>query len=85
MYEILTREFVVRFLVASLIVHYAVLMVWFLAFVFAKGWIRRLHGRWFNLSEATFDAIHYGGMAAYKVGILLFVLSPLVAVWWVGR
>jgi len=82
--DILTLEFLRSFLLHCLIVNYVVLLIWFAAIVFAKNWIRRLHGRWFNLSEATFDAIHYGGMAAYKVGVLLFVLAPLVAVWWMG-
>lgn len=34
----------------------------------------RLQGRWFRLSVETFDAIHYAGMAAYKLAILL--LNP---------
>ena len=38
-----------------------------------------MHGRWFKLSAETFDAIHYSGMAVYKIGILLFNLVPLVA------
>lgn len=68
-----------RFLLWSLAVNYAVLLTWFLAFVFAKGWMRKLHGKWFNLSDSSFDAIHYGGMAIYKIGILLFNLTPLIA------
>lgn len=68
-----------RFLLFSTLVNYAVLIVWFLAFVNARDRMRRLHGRWFKLPDATFDAIHYGGMAAYKIGILLFNLVPLLA------
>lgn len=68
-----------RFLLFSTLVKYAVLIVWFLAFVNARDWMRGLHGRWFKLPDATFDAIHYGGMAAYKIGILLFNLVPLLA------
>ena len=56
-----------------------------LALVNARGWMRRLHGRWFKLPDATFDAIHYGGMAAYKIGILLFNLAPLLALWLLRR
>jgi hypothetical protein len=70
---------VFRFLLFSTLVNYAVLVAWFLLFVNARGWMRRLHGRWFALPDATFDAIHYGGMAAYKIGILLFNLVPLLA------
>jgi len=72
-------DFLCRFLLWSLAFNYAVLLAWLLAFVAARGALRRLHGRWFALPDATFDAIHYAGMAAYKIGILLFNLAPLVA------
>jgi len=75
----MTPAFASQFLLWSLVFNYAVLLVWFLAFIFARGWLRRLHGKWFNLSDSAFDAIHYGGMAIYKIGILLFNLAPLVA------
>jgi len=45
----------------------------------------RLHSRWFKLSEERFDAIHYQGMAVYKVGVLLFNLTPYLAILVVGR
>lgn len=77
----MTAEFVCRLLLWSLVVNYALLFAWFSAFVFAKGWMRQLHGKWFKLSDATFDAIHYGGMAIYKIGILLFNLAPLIALY----
>lgn len=60
-------------------------MIWFLAIIFARDWIKQVHGKWFNLSDATFDAIHYGGMAVYKVGILLFNLVPLIALYFMGK
>lgn len=76
---------VFRFLLFSTLINYAVLIVWFLAFINARAWMRGLHGRWFKLPDATFDAIHYGGMAAYKIGILLFNLAPLLALWLLRR
>lgn len=57
--------------------NYAVLVAWFIAFVFARKRIRNLHGKWFNFSEPTFDAIHYSSMAVGKVGILLFNVARL--------
>jgi hypothetical protein len=42
-----------RFLLFSTLVNYAVLIVWFLAFVNARDWMRGLHGRWFKLPDAT--------------------------------
>ena len=38
-----------------------------------------MHGKWFRLSGEQFDALHYGGMAMFKIGILLFNLVPLIA------
>ena len=69
----------IDFLLWSLIINYVILLWWFGAFVFARGWMYRLHSRWFRISEERFDTIHYAGMAIYKIGILLFSLAPLVA------
>jgi len=67
-------------LLGCVVINYAVLMVWFVAFVFAHDWMYGMHLRWFSLSVETFDAIHYAGLAVYKIGILLFFLIPLIAV-----
>jgi hypothetical protein len=61
--------------------NYAVLFIWFVVFVFAHDWMYGMHARWFKLSVETFDAIHYAGLAVYKIGIILFNLVPLVALW----
>ncbi len=75
----MTHDQLIHFLLWSMVVNYIVLIAWFLAFVSARGWMRRLHGRWFRFSDDTFDAIHYGGMAVYKIGVLLFNVAPLLA------
>ena len=67
-------------LIWSLVFNYVILMVWFIALTGAHDGVYRLHTRWFQLSRETFDAVHYGGMAVYKIGILLLNLAPLVAV-----
>ena len=61
--------------------NYLVLLVWFGVFVFAHDWMYKMHGRWFKLSIEAFDAIHYAGLAIYKIGILLLNLVPLLAVY----
>ena len=43
------------------------------------------HTRWFRLSVETFDAIHYAGMAAWKIGALLLFAVPWIALVCVGR
>lgn len=68
----------------SAAVNYAFLMWWFLLFTFSHDWVYRLHGRWFSLSEEKFDAIHYAGMAFYKIAILMFNLVPGLVLWWLA-
>jgi hypothetical protein len=63
------------------VINYAVLTIWFLAYVLAHGWLCRLWGRWFRLTEGQFDALNFGGMAVYKVGVLLLNLAPCVALY----
>ena len=67
------------FLLRCLVINYVILLLWFGAFVFAHGWLFRLHARWFRMTEERFDAIHYAGMAGYKIGILLLNLVPWLA------
>ena len=61
------------------VINYGVLLLWFLIFIFAHDRMRRFHGRWFRLTVEQFDAIHYTGMAIYKIGIILFNLVPYLA------
>ncbi|PKN63024.1 MAG: hypothetical protein CVU57_21150 [Deltaproteobacteria bacterium HGW-Deltaproteobacteria-15] len=68
-----------HFLLWCTIINYGILLVWFLVFALGHDWIQRLHGRWFRLSSDQFDALHYAGMAIFKIGIILFNLVPLVA------
>lgn len=68
----------------STLVNYFILLVWFGVFSFARPWLYGLHSHWFKLAPEQFDAIHYAGMAIYKIGVLLFNLAPLVALWLMG-
>jgi hypothetical protein len=67
------------------VINYGVLILWWLCFLFAHDWMYGLHSRWFHLSVEQFDALHYAGMALYKIGILLFNLVPYIALRLVGR
>ena len=78
-------DFWCRFLLSSVLINYIILMIWFLAIIFARDWIKQVHGKWFKLSDETFDAIHYGAMAIYKIGILLFNLVPLITLYFMGK
>ena len=62
-------------------INYALLCIWFGVFVYAHDGLYRMHTRWFKLSVETFDALNYAGMAVYKLGIMLFNLVPVIALW----
>jgi hypothetical protein len=68
-----------HFLLWSTVINYGILLVWFFVFLFGHDWLRHWHGRWFRLSDEQFDALHYGGMACYKIGVLLLNLAPFLA------
>ena len=62
------------------VINYGVLMVWWLIFVFAHGWMYQLNGEFFKISEQDFDNTHYLCMGLYKLGIFLFFLVPYLAI-----
>ena len=77
----MTTTSITEFLLRCVGINYGFLFLWFGVFVLAHEWMYRLHSRWFRLSVETFDAIHYAGMAAYKLAILLLNLVPLLALY----
>lgn len=66
-------------LLRCLLINYGIVTIWFVAFRVGHDRLFSLHGHWFNLSRERFDAIHYAGMAFYKIGILLLNLTPYIA------
>ncbi len=75
----MTMDQLQTFLIWCAVINYAILLVWFAVFVFAHDRLYRLHTRWFRLSVEMFDALNYAGVATYKIGIMLFILVPLIA------
>ncbi|KFL36524.1 DUF6868 family protein [Arenimonas donghaensis] len=71
---------ITELLLWSLAINYGILLVWLAALVWFRAPVRRLHRRWFTLSDEVFDAVHYGAMAAYKLLIIVFNLTPLIAI-----
>lgn len=72
------------FLFWCAVINYAVLLIWFAAFLLAHDSMRRLHGRWFRLSDEQFDQIHYALMGFYKLSIFFFNLVPFIALRLIG-
>ncbi len=66
------------------IINIGILLWWFLFFLLAHDWVYQFHGKWFKLPVEKFDAIHYAGMAFYKICIFVFNIVPYFALCIVG-
>ena len=80
----MTIEVTRNFLLWCAVINYAVLVMWFLLFVFAHDWMLNIHVRWFRLSRDQFDVLNYAGMSIFKIGIILFNLVPFVVLSFLG-
>ena len=72
------------FLLRCAAINYAILLLWFVVFVFAHDWTYRMHSRWFRLSPEAFDAVNYLAVALYKIAIIVLLIVPAIAIAW-GR
>ena len=72
----MTEATILDFLAWCLVLNLGLLAFWFLFFALAHDWMYRYHTKWFKLSVEKFDSIHYAGMAAFKIGIVLFNFVP---------
>ena len=80
----MTTEVVMDMLIWSLFINMGLLLWWFGWFLFGHELIYRIHTKWFLLSRERFDAIHYSGMAIYKLFIVFFNLVPLITLYLVA-
>ena len=65
-------------------INFGILLIWFLFFALAHDVMYRMHLKLFKIPVETFDAIHYAGMAFYKILIIVFVIAPYVALYFVS-
>jgi hypothetical protein len=72
----MTLEFFTSFLAWCTLVNLVFLLIWFFFLTAGGGWMRRMHGKWFNLSEEGFAAIHYKMIAYFKLLWVMFNLTP---------
>lgn len=75
----MTIEMLSEALLWSTLINMGLLLWWVGFFIFGRGFIYRMHSRWFKLSEEKFDAIHYAGMTFYKICIFIFNIVPYFA------
>jgi hypothetical protein len=61
------------------VLNIALLLWWAFFMIFAHDWVYRMHSKWFYLEQQRFDAIHYAGIAFYKLSIIIFNVAPYLA------
>jgi len=66
------------------IINVGLLLWWFLAITLLHNWIYKMHSKWFKLSEEKFDAIHYAGIAFFKIIVIVFNVVPYFALRIIG-
>jgi hypothetical protein len=76
----ITLESLASILGGSFLISYAVLLLWFLVFLFAPDFLYGMNTKWFAISRSEFDLINYGGMAFLKLINLVFFLSPYLSI-----
>jgi len=72
----MTVEFFTSFLAWCTLINLVFLLIWFFFLTAGGGWMRRMHGKWFNLSDEGFAAVHYKMLAYFKLLWVLFNLTP---------
>lgn len=72
----MTVEFVRQVLAWCSLFNLLILMAWFVGFLLAGDGMYRMHGKLFSISRETFDAVHYGSMAFFKLTVVVFNLVP---------
>ena len=77
-------EMLRNMLLWSTLINYGLLLMWALFFVLAHDWLYRLHSKLVRVSVEQYDALNYGGMLLFKIGIIVFNLVPYIALRIVG-
>ena len=57
----------------------ALLLLTFVIYVIAGGWIYRMHSRWFPMSRDAFNVAFYAFLGAMKLIVWMFNLVPYLA------
>ncbi|MCK5074158.1 MAG: hypothetical protein KAQ98_12080 [Bacteriovoracaceae bacterium] len=73
------------FLLWAFLINLGFMFLWFFIIIFAHNLIYKMHSKFFQISKEQFDAIHYAGIAFYKIVIFTFFLVPYVVLSIIGR
>ena len=73
-----TQELIDFFMWCS-IINSSLLLVWFAIFALAPDVVYQLQERWFNGSKETFNQLMYSFLALFKLFVIIFNITPYVA------
>src|ERR1039457_3256917 len=76
----ITLEALATIFGGSFLFSYAILLLWFLIFLFAPDCFYGLNSKWFSISRHESDLINYCGMALLKIVNLVFFLCPYLSI-----
>lgn len=60
------------------VINWLVLLCWFLMVTLGRQWVFGVHQKLFGIPEQQLASLHYGGMMAYKLLVLLLFAVPYV-------
>ena len=72
-------EAVTTFFGWTTVVNFALLLVSSITVIVARGSISRIHGRMFGLESVDLSRAYFQYIAQYKIAIIVFILTPYVA------
>jgi len=75
----MTLELLKGTLAWSAVLNMGILLWWFLFLTLAHDWVYKMHSKFCHIQREQFDAIHYAGMAFYKICIFTFFIVPYLA------
>ncbi len=75
----MTIDILLKVLGWCAVINIGLLIWWFLFITFAHDWVYRMHSKWYKIPVEKFDAIHYAGIAFFKIAIFVFNIVPYLA------
>ena len=73
-------EMIKGILAWSAVLNIGILLWWFLFIALASDWVYKMHSKFYQIQREQFDAIHYAGIAFYKICIFTFFIVPYLAI-----
>jgi len=74
-----TIEMLTKFFLWMTLINFGILILYSLLFLFAKGFIYRLHGMWFKMTKEKMNSSLYKILGLYKIIVIVFNLVPYIA------